>query len=64
MVGSGKQEVAVINVLISVYCLTIGLHIQQVEFNVYRMFFKQIFTAKLNLTQDDCDHFTVEPRKW
>ena len=31
MIGSGNQEVAVINILISVYCLTIGINIQQVR---------------------------------
>ena len=30
VLGTGKQRMAVINILISVYTLTIGLHIQQV----------------------------------
>ena len=30
MLGSGKSKVAVINSLLSIYCLTTGLHIQQV----------------------------------
>ena len=32
-IGTGKQQTAVINILISVYTLTIGLHIQQVPFS-------------------------------
>ena len=32
MLGTGRQRTAVINLLIAVYTLTIGLHIQQVQF--------------------------------
>ena len=31
MIGSGRQQTSVINILLSVYTLTIGLHIQQVS---------------------------------